>query len=140
MHETVCESCGAVLRDDDAFCERCGALAPVPGGAAAPGSPPEKNAALAALYSFIIAGMGQVYNGHTLKGVAIFLGTLVGIVVFVIPGLLIWIFGVYDAYSSAKKMNAGTIPYKATDTSTMIGFVVAIIILVVLAFALEFSL
>ena len=138
MRETVCGSCGGVLKEEDTFCERCGALDPVAGSGS--GSPPEKNAALAALYSFIIAGMGQVYNGHTLKGVAIFLGTLVGIVVFVIPGLLIWIFGVYDAYRSAKKMNAGTIPYKATDTSTMIGFVVAIVILVVLAFALEFSL
>jgi len=100
MRETVCGSCGGVLKEEDTFCERCGAMAPVPGAAAAPGSPPEKNAALAALYSFIIAGMGQVYNGHTLKGVAIFLGTLSGIVGFVIPGLRIWIFGVYGSYSS----------------------------------------
>lgn len=138
MRETICGSCGAVLKEEDTFCERCGALAPVPGSESGPH--PEKNPTLAALLSFVISGLGQVYNGHTLKGVALFLGTLVGIIIFVIPGLLIWIIGIFDAYRSARMMNAGTIPYKATDTSTMIGFVVAIVILLVLAFALEYTL
>lgn len=138
MQETVCGSCGAVLKEADTFCERCGALAPVGGSEGGPH--PEKKPTLAALLSFIISGLGQVYNGHTLKGVALFLGTLAGIVIFLIPGLIIWAFGIYDAYTSAKKMNAGTIPYRAADGSTMIGFVVAIAILIVFAYVLDFSL
>jgi hypothetical protein len=47
---------------------------------------------------FIIAGAGQIYNGQTGKGILIFLtGWLF------IP----WLYGIFDAYSTAKRINSG---------------------------------
>lgn len=38
----------------------------------------------------------------------------IGSLLFVIPGLIVAIYGIYDAYATAKQMNAGEIPYRAT--------------------------
>ena len=65
--------------------------------------PEEKNAFLATVCSFFIPGLGQVYNGQTAKGVGIFAGTLAGLFLLIIPGLIVWVFGLYDAYTTAKK-------------------------------------
>ena len=54
--------------------------------------------------------------------------------IFIIPGLIVFIYGVYDAYSSAQKMNKGEIPYIASSTGVVIGFIVVEIILMVLFF------
>ena len=55
----------------------------------------------------ISPGLGQVYNGQAGKGFAVFLLTLMGLVMLVIPGLIVWLYGMYDAYSVAGKMNTG---------------------------------
>jgi len=74
--------------------------------------------ALAAILSFIIAGLGQVYNGQIGKGLLIFFtGWLV------IP----WIFGIFDAYRTAKAMNEGTIVVKKRP-GCMIAAVIGIVI------------
>jgi TM2 domain-containing membrane protein YozV len=140
-----CESCGAPLKEGDKFCEQCGAATPAapvsmppppPVQPAAPvqGSNPEKNPILALILSFFFSGLGQVYNGETLKGIAIFFGTLIGYMIFVIPGVIVWVFGLYDAYTTAKKMNEGTIPFKPANILVMIGFVVLVIIVIAIAF------
>ncbi|MCX5844344.1 MAG: hypothetical protein NT022_11495, partial [Deltaproteobacteria bacterium] len=71
-----------------------------------------KSAGLAALGSICFPGLGQVYSGQLRKGVAIFFGTIVGLLLFVVPGIIIWIFGVADAWQTAKKMNEGKIPFQ----------------------------
>ena len=81
----------------------------------------EKNPGLAALCS-IFPGLGQVYNGETALGVAVFFGTIVGALFFLIPGLIVWIFGMYNAYTVATKMNSGEIPFKSTKTAHMLIF------------------
>jgi TM2 domain. len=139
-----CESCGAPLKEGDKFCEQCGAavVAPVvetPSSPVRPAVPvkgphPEKNPILSVILSFFISGLGQVYNGETLKGVALFFGTIIGYFIFVIPGVIVWVYGMYDAYTTAKKMNEGTIPYKETNFLVMIGFVVLIIIIFAIVF------
>jgi TM2 domain-containing membrane protein YozV len=89
---------------------------------AQPGPVRHKSAGLAALGSFFFSGLGQVYNGRPGKGVVIFIGTIVGILVFVVPGIIIWIYGVVDAYLTAKKMNEGKIPFQEHNWFQIITF------------------
>lgn len=124
-----CPECGKELISPDAeICPNCGVRIK---------KNPEKSPLLAALCSFIFAGLGQVYNGDVTRGVLIFLGTVIGSLFFVIPGLIVWLYGIYDAYVTAKRMNAGEIPYRETNALHMVLFVliwiVGIIVFVVLA-------
>ena len=98
----------------------------------------EKNPVLAAIASFLFSGLGQVYNGNFGKGLLIFFGTLIGSMIFLIPGLIVLIYGIYDAYTTAKKMNEGQVPFVPYQTThiiafVVIGFVVMIIYFLVLA-------
>ena len=70
----------------------------------------EKNPVLAAILSFIITGLGQLYNGD-LKKAALFFGgqILVALILWRISwtigslvSLGIWAYGIYDAYVSAQ--------------------------------------
>ena len=81
-----------------------------------------KSAGLAALGSFCFSGLGQVYNGQLRKGVVIFFGTIIGVLLFVVPGIIIWIFGVADAWQTAKKMNEGKIPFQEHSWRQIIAF------------------
>lgn len=97
----------------------------------------QKNPVLAALGSFFIPGLGQVYNGEGfLKGLLFLIGTMIGYCLLVIPGLIIWIYGVYNAYSVAKKINAGIMPAKSESTMTLViyailGFAIIFVFIVV---------
>jgi TM2 domain-containing membrane protein YozV len=139
-----CESCGAPLKEGDRFCEQCGATVATVQPAAAPAAPPpaptaqkEKNPLISLLLSFFFPGLGSVYNGETVKGVAIYIGTIIGMFLFIVPGVIVWMYGMYDAFTTAKKMNEGLIPYKEANTMVIIGFIV--VILVIGAIALAFS-
>jgi len=90
----------------------------------------EKSPFLATLCSFFIPGLGQVYDGETARGVAIFIGTLIGLFIFLIPGLIVWIFGMYNAYTTAKKMNNKEIPFKPTKTAHLLLFIILAVFLV----------
>ena len=148
-----CPSCGKSVDPGKRFCVHCGApLAPAPAPApqapAAPAAsqpapvqatPPvqQKNTALAAIASFLFPGLGQVYNGGFVRGLCFFIGTLIGYLIFVIPGLAIWVYGIYDAYKTANAMNTGTTPFVPHSTNhiiafIIIGFVILIIYYVVL--------
>ena len=62
----------------------------------------EKNPIVAAILSFVIVGLGQVYCGKIKKGVILFLAAVIGSFLLFIPGLIVWAFGVYDAYMEAQ--------------------------------------
>ena len=66
-----------------------------------------KNPGTAAVLSFLIVGLGQIYNGQILKGLAMLVvSILFGItVVGLIVSFLIWLYGVFDAYGTAKRTN-----------------------------------
>jgi TM2 domain-containing membrane protein YozV len=137
-----CPTCGKQLQYDDAeICPNCGVRIPN----LLPTQKEEKNPVLAALCS-IFPGLGQVYNGETALGVAVFLGTLVGALIFLIPGLIVWIFGIYNAYITATKMNSGEIPFKPTNTAhliiffliAMISFVLVMVFVILAAFTAFF--
>ncbi len=63
---------------------------------------------MAAIGSFLIPGLGQVYNGEGMvKGFLYVIGVFIGTIIFVIRDWLIWLYGIYNAYSVAGKKNSG---------------------------------
>lgn len=74
--------------------------------------PPQfyKNPGLSAVLSFFYMGLGQIYNGQIAKGIVfivvytiswILMAVLIGFITT--PILFIW--GIWDAYKSAEKIN-----------------------------------
>jgi len=148
-----CPECGTpIARENSRFCDHCGApLVPTGSGSQIPvpygytARPREqKSAMIASLCSSFIPGLGQVYNGMTARGIALFAATLAGLAFLLLPGLIVWVYAIYDAYSMAGKMNAGEIPYVPTRALHMVLFaigaiavVIIIIIVVVMAVMAE---
>lgn len=69
-----------------------------------------KSAGLAAVLSFLISGLGQIYNGQIGKGLVVLvvqainvflMNILIGYVTFAI----VWVWAIYDAYRVAEKVN-----------------------------------
>ena len=52
-----------------------------------------------ALLSFFIPGLGQLVKGQVGKAVGFFFGTFLGMIL-VIPGLIVWVWGIVDAYNN----------------------------------------
>jgi TM2 domain-containing membrane protein YozV len=79
---------------------------------------PRKNPVLAAVLSFLVCGLGQIYNGDLLRGSVLFLLFLVLFVVFwtleakptigLLVLLSLWIFGIVDAYRVAEQRSKET--------------------------------
>ncbi len=72
---------------------------------------PPKNPTLAAILSFIIAGVGQIYNGEVVKGIIIIAVQIVNValmalVIGFITWPIVWIWSIYDAHKVAKRINA----------------------------------
>ena len=72
----------------------------------------EKSPILAAILSFLIVGVGQIYLGLTKKGIILFFAAMVsGVLTLLLIGwilwLIVWLYSIYDAYNSANKINAG---------------------------------
>ncbi len=83
----------------------------------------KKSPIIAAITSFFIPGLGQLYNGEIVKGLAfITVGAMLGLLAFImvipslmapallefvlilsIPFLLFWAYNIYDAYMTADK-------------------------------------
>lgn len=77
-----------------------------------------KNPGLAAVLSFFITGLGQIYNGQIAKGVVLIVAYFISwVLMFILIGFittpLIWLYGMYDAYKSAEKINGRTAEYHA---------------------------
>ena len=143
-----CSDCGKPVSETSKYCPNCGAKTSVPDSPGEKesiqvalkelphGVHEEKSPFLAVLCSFFIPGLGQVYDGETARGLLIFLGSLIGFFIYIIPGVIVWIFGMYDAYSIAKKMNKKEIPFKPTKTAHLILFIILAIIIAAIVFIL----
>lgn len=140
-----CHQCGAEVSEGSKFCESCGAQVnqdfeykyeEKQSGQTThyATSENQKNAGLAAIASFLWSGMGQVYNGNLLKGFAFLIGVLIGSMIMVIPGIIIWIFGIYDAYKTANQMNSGEIPFVEHSMGQIIIFVLGTLAIIVIFF------
>ena len=55
----------------------------------------------------LFSGLGQVYNGHWKKGVVLLVAFIIIWLIFWLLSLIVWIFGMYDAYTMAQKINNG---------------------------------
>ena len=70
-----------------------------------------KNPGLAAVLSFFWMGLGQIYNGQIAKAIIFIIAyTISWILMLVVIGFIttpiLFIYGIWDAYSSAQKINA----------------------------------
>lgn len=73
--------------------------------------PSQKSAGVAAVLSFFINGLGQIYNGQFIKGITLIIiqainGLLMTIFIGYIFFPIVWLFAIIDAYRSANKINA----------------------------------
>lgn len=102
-----CQHCGAKIDAKAEICPKCGVRVKEPQLSAE-----KKNPAVAAILSFLINGLGQVYNGQIGRGIAFFIiGIILFLTIFVLIGVILyplfWIYNVYDAYETANKINRG---------------------------------
>ena len=106
-----CPKCGLELQFEDAeICPKCGVRIknpPIPVGEI-------KSTGIAAIASFIVPGLGQIYCGEIGRGIMILIGFIIAcLTIFIVIGIIlapiVWIWNIYDAYMLAKKVNAGEI-------------------------------
>jgi TM2 domain-containing membrane protein YozV len=69
-----------------------------------------KNPGIAAVLSVFWTGVGQIYNGQIMKGLILIVVQMINAaLMFVLIGFitypLVWIWGIYDAYKTADRMN-----------------------------------
>lgn len=111
-----CANCGFEMPKSTKFCPECGSStdsAPkVVNNVNNSVVSSDKNPVLAAILSFLIVGLGQIYLGLNKKGIILFVAAVIsGFLMLVIIGwitwLLVWGYAIYDAYNSAEKMCNG---------------------------------
>jgi hypothetical protein len=137
-----CQQCGAETKGTNNFCEKCGVHIKknhTDSPSFQTYQPPvysdslqikQRNPALAAVASFLWTGMGQVYTGNLMKGFAFLIGAIIGSLVFTIPGFIVWAYGIYDAYTTAKKMNNGEIAFVPVNNTQIIIFIVGTVVII----------
>jgi len=91
-----------------------------------------KNQQVAVFCSSLIPGLGQIYNGETVKGFIFLFSTVVGLFLLLIPGLIIWIYSMYEAHITAGKMNEGTLESAPVKPLIVVIFVIAAIFLAII--------
>lgn len=111
----ICDGCRVAVKGDG-YCKKC--VAEKMEGV----ENHERSPALAALLSFLVAGTGQMYNGQIGKGLAI---------LFTCWLIVPWIYGIFDAYATARKINSGKIVPKATAEAAVVAIAVSAMVLFV---------
>lgn len=69
------------------------------------------NPMLAVVISFFLPGIGSVYAGKTMMGIVIFILAVIffasvyflGAIAYILY-IIVWIYGMYDAYTTAKAL------------------------------------
>jgi TM2 domain-containing membrane protein YozV len=102
-----CMNCGAEIDVKAEICPKCGVRQPSMRSNV-------KNPGLAAVLSFFLTGLGQIYNGQIWEGILLIIIQIINIVLMsVIIGFLtyfiVWIWGMFDAYKTAEKINTGQV-------------------------------
>ncbi|HHT18487.1 MAG: zinc ribbon domain-containing protein [Euryarchaeota archaeon] len=114
MNETkYCSNCGAQIDAKAEICPKCGVRQHY-----VPFHPAQsheiKSPGLAAVLSALWVGLGQIYNGEIGKGLGLMVAYIISaLLILVLIGIIttpiLWIYGIYDAYDTAKKINTGEI-------------------------------
>lgn len=108
-----CTNCGSQIDEKAEICPECGVRQAPPGTYGNPNSQNDaKNPGLAAILSFLIIGLGQVYNGQILKGILLFIGAIISAMLWfigigIILSIALWLYAIYDAYKTANLINEG---------------------------------
>jgi hypothetical protein len=69
---------------------------------------PDANPAVAALLTFLILNLGHlIINGQQRKWLFTLLAIIVGNCLCFLPGIVIWVLSVIDAYQTAERLQAG---------------------------------
>jgi len=76
-----------------------------------PISTEKKSSGIAAIASFFVRGLGQIYNGEIGKGILFIIVSFILIMLMLVAiGFILyplfWIFNIYDAYKTAERINA----------------------------------
>ena len=115
-----CRACGSEIFAAAEVCPECGV------SQRRSGSSEEKNPALAALLSFVLAGAGQLYNGDVAKGIVLMvaelaLASLIFVTIWFFIGIVfvpilfvVWVYAIWDAWDKAEKINRGE--YEPSDS------------------------
>lgn len=125
-----CSNCGEQIDARAEICPHCGVRVAMP--------PSAKNPAVAAILSFFVVGLGQVYNGKYRTAILMFVlavlsAMLWGIGIGVITSLIVWIWSITDAWNVAKKAGGSTSGSGTTVVLVVVGLVVAVCLTVILA-------
>lgn len=83
--------------------------------------------AKAATCSLLVPGLGQAYNGRADLGLLLAFAAGGGLLIGLIPGILVWAYAVWEAYTTAERINREEVP-AAPFQGTMALFIAAIFI------------
>lgn len=99
-----CTNCGDQIDVNAVICPKCGVQIA--------GTTEEKNPILALILSIFFPGIGQFYNGQPKKGIILIIAAIISVALFIIMigavlYLIVWVYALYDAYTSAVSINNG---------------------------------
>lgn len=99
-----CTNCGDQIDVNAVICPKCGVQIA--------GTTEEKNPILALILSIFFPGIGQFYNGQPKKGILLIIAAIISVALFIIMigavlYLIVWVYALYDAYTSAVSINNG---------------------------------
>lgn len=101
-----CSNCGNEIDEKAEICPKCGVrVKPVSIRTE------KKSSGIAAIASFFIPGLGQIYNGQIGKGIMfIIISIIFALLMIVLIGFILlplfWVYNIYDAYKTAERINA----------------------------------
>lgn len=123
-----CSNCGFEMPKATKFCPECGnptdASPKIVNNGANSVVMSDKSPGLAAILSFFIVGLGQIYLGLNKKGIMLFLAAVVsGFLMLIIIGwitwILVWGYAIYDAYNCGEKMRNGVAVQDTIDINNL---------------------
>ena len=99
-----CPNCGKQIDINAVICPKCGVQIER--------TAEEKSPVLALILSAFFPGIGQFYNGQPKKGIILIIAAIVSLclMIILIGGILyliVWIYALYDAYTTAEAINRG---------------------------------
>ena len=121
-----CEQCGTEITENREVCPNCGTTLK---------NTKSKSTTTAIVLSIVWTGLGQLYNGQIVKGVALWIVCLIGLMISPILGIIVWACGIWDAYNVAKETQIG-ITNEMKNTSSGITFVKGFLYSVIILFGL----